>query len=150
MATTTFLANSPITFTSAAASVDRATFTEIPLTGSDTPTGARDGLVNAIRFFCEFTSASQTATLEVVVTKNVGDTERVFASQTATLTAGSQRTTFAGAAGNYIGTVVFTESLNSWFDPVGFVGDGSCRILFGCTTVSSGSCLVTCVASRKT
>lgn len=150
MATTPFLANAPITF--ASGSVDRSTFTEIPTDSSwwDSPTGARDGAPNALRFLAQMTVAAATATLEVVITRNVGSTEEIIYSETATVTAGAQRTASAGAAGNYLATVVFARSLNDYFDCVGFVADKSCRILFGCTTISSGSALITPAITRKT
>lgn len=145
---TTFLSGSPFQFTSG--SVDRATFQPVDVSGADTPTGSTAGLPNALRFIAEMTVAAATATIEVVITKNKGATEAVYYSETATITAGSQRTAFAGASGNYLATVVFARSLNDFFDPVSFVSDGSCRILVGPTTISSGNLLLTVAATRKT
>ena len=136
------------TFTSG--SVNRSTFQALPFSGPDTPTGAREGMPSALRFIVEMTVAAATATLEVVITKNRGGTEAIKYTEIATVTAGSQRTGFDGASGNYGATVVFARSLNDFFDPTGYVDDGTCRILAGPTTISSGNLLLEVAGTRKT
>lgn len=144
---TEFPFSAPLTF--AAGSVDRGTYTALPIPSGDSPAGAREGCPNALRVFAQMTTAAATGTIEVVITRNYGATEEVVYSELADVAQTGPRVAIAGASGNYCCSVTFSRTLNDYFDPVGLLNNKDMRVKIGCRTISAGSMLLFVIPTRK-
>lgn len=119
-----------ITISAASADITSSNYTQIllPDNGLESPTGAVSGQANVLSVWAQSTANGAAGTLDVVFAYTTDGTTAigtgVVACFRATVTPSTRRRARAGASGDYICDVVFTESLSHILDLIGY-GNGT-------------------------